>query len=188
MNLSGVAFNTAAPFMQPLHRNSQKRIYIPEAIYFVTTKTKGNSQYFRDPRLAELCANRIRVAQMITPFNLIAFVILPDHVHLLIQPGSKITISKIMHCIKRNISRSANIMLQNPHYNTNAGEDDHLRLQGKRDFAWQHSFHDHIIRSDEDLYAHIEYIRYNPEKHGEIKAGEPYPYIFIADESKGDVT
>ncbi len=157
-----------------MHRNSQKRIYIPEAIYFITTKTKGNYPYFRDTKLAELCADRIWTARMIKPFNLLAYVMLNDHIHLLIQPKGMTTISEAMHCIKRNVSRGANIMMRNPHL---AGEDDHPRLQ----FEWQSSFHDHIIRNDEDLYTHIEYIRYNPEKHGLVKAGEPYRFLYIDD-------
>src|SRR3990167_5654572 len=160
-----------------MHRNSQKRIYIPEGIYFVSTKTKDNFPYFRDMRLAELCADRIRVAQMIKPFNVLAYVIIPDHIHLLIQPKGESTISGIMHCIKRNIARSANIIINNPHFNRSTGEDDLPRLH----FEWQSSFHDHVIRNDEDLYTHIEYIRYNPEKHGLVKAGEPYRFLYIDD-------
>jgi REP element-mobilizing transposase RayT len=83
-----------------------------------------------------------------------------------------------MHCIKRNISRSANILLSQP---PSIGEDDHLRLWGNTTnrLYWQHSFHDHVIRDDIDLARHIEYIRFNPRKHGVAKQDEPYPFLWI---------
>ncbi|MBN2096033.1 transposase [Candidatus Peregrinibacteria bacterium] len=42
-------------------------------------------------------------------------------------------------------------------------------------FQWQKSFHDHIIRNDHDFDYHMEYIQYNPVKHG-LPNG--WPYVF----------
>lgn len=183
-----------------MHRNSQKRIYIPEAIYFLTTKTKDNFPYFKDVRLAELLMQEIGLALKIKQFRVFAYVIITDHLHILLQPVGKCNISQCMFTIKKQFTHEANRLLgfnsENPapHHvgertfvrlrkyihdnkNTYAHGNNHPRLH----FEWQSSFHDHIIRSDEDLYTHIEYIRYNPEKHGLVKSGEPYRFLFVDD-------
>lgn len=152
------------------HRNSQKRIYLENAISFVTTKTKGNFAYFRYPAFAQLCMEKIFFSQRIISFRLYGFVILADHLHLLVQPQRTTTISTVMHCIKRNVSRSINILLAR-----HVDVDDHPRLR----FQWHPSFHDHIIRNQKDFNTHIEYIRHNPVKHGYAKKGEAYPFLWV---------
>ncbi len=149
----------------------QKRYYVEDAIYFVTTKTKENYPYFRNTVLTKLCIDKIRLAKEVTDFWLFGYVVISDHVHILIQPKGKYTISKIMHYIKRNTARSANILI----INHDVGEGDHPRLR----FGWQSSFHDNIIRNEGDLFTHVDYIRYNPIKHGQTGPDGIYPYVFI---------
>ncbi|MFH0853413.1 MAG: transposase [bacterium] len=154
--------------MFTLHRNSPKRIYLDNAIYFVTTKTKYNVPFFKDPVLTNIFIEKLEVAKHITSFLLLAYVILPDHLHLLVQPNKNITISTVMHCIKRNASRSLNII-----HPTLVGEDDHPRL---RRFEWQSSFYDHIIRNERDFNNHVNYIHFNPVKHGYANKPEDWPW------------
>jgi len=41
---------------------------------------------------------------------------------------------------------------------------------------WQRRFWDHIIRDEDDLKMHVDYIHYNPVKHGLVARPEDYPY------------
>ncbi|MDD5342107.1 MAG: transposase [Patescibacteria group bacterium] len=100
------------------------------------------------------------------------YVVIPDHVHLLVQPFGKYTISDFMHYLKRHSSRNIRTLISRKL----VGEDGHPRLQGG---IWQSSFHDHIIRDEEDFNRHVEYLRINPVKHGLVKEGEKYPYLYI---------
>jgi len=77
-----------------------------------------------------------------------AWVILPDHFHLIIDPLAH-SLSSIMQRIKLSFSAA---------YNKQFG------LKSGR--VWQHRFWDHIIRDQEDFNRHIYYIHYNPVKHG----------------------
>jgi putative transposase len=82
------------------------------------------------------------------PFDLIAWAIMPEHLHLIIETGAT-PITKIMHDFKLSFSsyyRKRNNM-----------------ISGK---VWQLRFWDHIIRNQKDLNRHIDYTHYNPVKHG----------------------
>jgi putative transposase len=77
-----------------------------------------------------------------------AWVILPDHFHFLIDV-KKANISKILQQIKLSYS----VRFRKIH-----GFD-----YGK---VWQNGFWDHVIRDQKDLNNHLDYIHYNPVKHG----------------------
>lgn len=183
--------------MASLHRNSQKRIYQENGIYFVTSKTKDNFLYFKEEILCELWLEELRLCKKIKRFELLAFCLLPDHFHLLVLPKGKENISRIMQFMKRHFTRSANWLLGHTH----VGDIRECRLQGGKHekieniinnhdqklktlktkflqkhgsnhtfpkFSWQSSFHDHLIRDENetDYHNHYEYTIYNYLKHG----------------------
>ena len=75
-----------------------------------------------------------------------AWVILPDHFHAIIKIEEK-SISDILHKYKIMYSRR-------------------YRDKYRKGQVWQNRFWDHIIRNQEDLNKHLDYIHYNPVKHG----------------------
>ena len=85
-------------------------------------------------------------------FRLTAYVILPDHFHGLIECGGN-DISKIMKLVKLSFSKS---------YRN--------RLGVRVGHVWQSRFWDHIIRDQDDMNRHIDYIHYNPVKHGLVES------------------
>jgi putative transposase len=92
------------------------------------------------------------------PFDLIAWVVLPDHMHLLIDP-LQCNLSGVMRKIKLVFSTK---------YRERLG-----LVSGK---VWQNRFWDHRIRDHEDFNGHVDYIHYNPVKHGLVSAPRDYPY------------
>ena len=86
-----------------------------------------------------------------------AFVVMPDHLHLLISP--KETIEKSVQLIKGGFSFRAK---------------RELEWKGE---IWQPGFTDHRIRDQEDWIQHLEYIRQNPLKARLAEDGVPYPYV-----------
>jgi len=123
----------------------------------------------------------IKMGSIYRRCDLFGFVVIPNHIHILLQPVSRYTISDYMHYVKRHASRNINILISK--YPIPAGEDGHPRLRRvvsfPNKFEWLKSFHDHIIRDDDDFEAHIDYLRLNPIKHGLVKEGEYYPFIYI---------
>jgi len=81
-------------------------------------------------------------------FNLAAWVILPDHFHAIMTPTDN-DLSKIVSRTKLKFSGSY--------------RSRHSLVRGR---IWQHRFWDHRIRDQEDMNRHIDYIHYNPVKHG----------------------
>jgi putative transposase len=93
-------------------------------------------------------------------FQLHDFVLMPDHVHLLITVDHEVTIEKAMQLIKGRFS---------------------FRL--KREFqylgeVWQHGFSEVRADDDESFSRYREYIAQNPVKAGLVDSPEQYPYCF----------
>ena len=90
-----------------------------------------------------------------------ACVILPDHFHAILNTGDN-TLSAILHRFKIRYSRR---------YRDAYGP-------GR---VWQNRFWDHMIRDEEDYHRHINYIHYNPVKHGIVGSEFDYAHSSIHD-------
>ena len=92
---------------------------------------------------------------------IIAWVVMPDHIHLLTENGNNdlSDLTKIMKLA----------------YSTNYRKL-HKMKSGR---IWQYRFYDHIIRNQEDLNNHIDYIHYNPVKHGYVNDPFKWQYSSI---------
>ncbi|MGD0830738.1 MAG: transposase [Terracidiphilus sp.] len=112
-----------------------------EFAYFVSTQTAGRRSLFRVERWAKLMLSILNHYEG-TGYKLHAYVIMPDHLHLLITPLE--SVEKSVQLIKGGFSFRAKRELQ---WN---GE------------IWQPGFTDHRIRDEEDWKRHLEYIRQNP--------------------------
>lgn len=158
------------------------RTYIPDGVYFVTTYIHHRILYFHNPDLAKICeANMWNVFQ-IQECVVFAYVVMPDHLHLLVQPTAK-NISECMRSIKTNASRDINRYVR-LHRSHNRGPGTPvMAVFVMEHFLWQSSFYDHVIRDDRDFRAHVEYIHYNPVKAGLVRQPEAYPFLFINHEA-----
>ena len=95
------------------------------------------------------------------PFNINAVCLLPDHLHCLWSlPGDDADYSKRWKAIKGIFSRSY----------LEAGGIEGRRNRSRRRSGeaavWQKRFWEHTIRDDRDYQRHLDYIHYNPTKHG----------------------
>jgi putative transposase len=86
-----------------------------------------------------------------------AWVILPDHYHGIIQTGS-ISISTVVQCFKMSFASRYRLA---------------VGMRSGR--VWQSRFWDHVIRDQRDLHFHLDYIHYNPVKHGRVSDPAEYP-------------
>ena len=82
------------------------------------------------------------------------FVIMPDHMHLLITPSEEISLERAMQFIK-------------------GGFSFRLKWSGP---VWQAGFSNHRVRDFEDYEKHKEYIRMNPVRARLVEKPENYPY------------
>jgi putative transposase len=137
-----------------------RRYYIPGAIYFIVAVTKKRRRVFAEETHIELLYEVMRDVRQIKPFKPLAYSIIPDHVNLLIKPTGEANISRIMLSIQRTFTLT---------YKEVYGITRSLSL-------WQSRFWDHIIRDEDDLRRHVDYIHFNPVKHGLVARPEDYSH------------
>ena len=137
-----------------------RRYYVPNAIVFVTQVVHERRPAFNDAPTLALLRNTMRRVQELHPFRMWGYVFLPDHFHCMFQPTGESNFSRIMHSIKTNFTYQ---------HKKQIGETGSLRF-------WQQRFWDHVIRSPEDFANHLDYIHYNPVKHGYVERPEAWPH------------
>lgn len=79
------------------------------AIYYVTSVTRNRREIFFDEFAARFLLITIAYHKYILEFNLLGYVIMPDHFHILLQPNDKRQLSKLMNYIKGNFARKYNL-------------------------------------------------------------------------------
>ena len=88
----------------PARNAAPANILNPSRIFFATTKTSMGKRLLQSERNAELLIDVMRSLVAEDRFKLHDFVIMPDHVHLLIEVGDDMTIEKAMQLIKGRFS------------------------------------------------------------------------------------
>jgi putative transposase len=103
------------------------------------------------------------------PFKIDAFVVLPDHLHSIwTLPQDDGDFSNRWRLIKSSFSRGCK-----DEYKSSKT----VSRQKKQEQAiWQRRFWEHRIRDEEDFARHVEYIHYNPVKHGLATAPKDWEY------------
>jgi len=133
-----------------------RRYFKEGRTYFLTHIT-----YRRQPILIthiDLLWNSIHKFKQLTPYELIAWVILPDHWHCIIEPSEN-DVASLMKRIKLSLA---------------AGYLKRLGFRSGR--TWHNRYWDHVIRDQEDMNRHVDYIHYNPMRHGLATSAMKYPH------------
>lgn len=127
-----------------------RRNYVPGGTYFFTLVTFHRRKCFDTPEKLDYLLSIIKQVQRSKPFDLVAYCLLPDHIHLLVTlPEAESDYSIRIREIKRLTT------LRMKH-----------KLEGDVDRIWQDKYWEHTIRDEKDLKVHFDYIHYNPVKHG----------------------
>ena len=122
--------------------------------FFVTTVTARRQPLFRHNRAAVLLMETMLHYQAQRKYRLHGFVIMPDHLHVLITPACDISLERAVQLIKGGFS---------------------YRLKSRCP-VWQESFTNHRIRDVVDFEQHVEYIHKNPVRAGLVLEAAQYPY------------
>ena len=122
------------------------RHYSPGQIYFITSVTHDRQRILLEN--IDIFWAAVEKVKKDISFELSAWVIMPDHFHIIIDPLNS-DLSSIIKRIKLSFAYQ---------FRNSKG-----MYRGK---VWQSRFWDHIIRDEKDLNKHLDYIHYNPVKHG----------------------
>jgi putative transposase len=142
---------------------------IKGATYFFTVNLADRNKTILVDKIKTL-RSVIKTVRKSHPFTIEAMVVLPEHLHTiwtlpegdnnypirwsLIKAGFSRKIAKTEVCSKSRVSK------------------------GERG-SWQRRYWEHLIRDDVDYQNHVNYIHYNPVKHGYVQSPSCWPYSSI---------
>lgn len=127
-----------------------RRYFETNHVVFVTIVTADRRPWLADARNKSHLIQCLRNIKEANPFRHFAHVILDDHFHWLFQVTSGDSISRAVSRLKLKVyheRKNRNLFCEN---------------------LWQKRFYDHIIRDERDFRQHMDYIHYNPVKHGYV--------------------
>lgn len=128
------------------------RVSQPQQIYLVTVVTQAREPLFARHECAALAARCFYDGTVARYAGTLAFVVMPDHVHWLMQLKERASLSEAVRLYKAKVS-----LLLGQH-------------------AWQSGFHDHALRAEENLAEVARYIVANPLRAGLCDKIGNYPY------------
>ena len=133
--------------------SSYKRRYLKGRSYFFTVVTYRRKKIFIDEPFVAMLRESFKYVMKKWPFKIDAIVVLPDHLHCVWQmPPYDADFSTRWMLIKSHFSRSVK-------GSVNKRNEKQI---------WQRRFWEHVIRDEDDWRAHMDYIHYNPVKHGYV--------------------
>jgi REP element-mobilizing transposase RayT len=138
------------------HRLREGRFSESGRIYLLTSVTLNRQPVFADWQLGRLLVNSLRLAEEENAAKFLAWVVMPDHFHWLIELRAD-TLPVLMCRAKSRSVRAINA------------------VTGSRSRLWQKGYHDRAIRKEEDLQAVARYIVANPIRAGLVKRCHDYP-------------
>ena len=121
----------------------------------------------RSIRKMEALHEAVRRTRAERPFHIEGWVVLPDHLHyVLTLPSSDDDFSNRIKAIKIRFVRAVA---------PNERRSSVRAARGERGI-WQRRFWEHALRDEEDYARHLDYVHYNPVKHGHVTSVAKWPY------------
>jgi putative transposase len=131
-------------------------------IHFLTFSTYKRMRVFTDDGLCKLFVSHLKSAWRRKKFKLYAFVIMPNHIHLLIKPAMNDTVGKLLGIVKKSFSLEAleYVRLTNPELYQSLK----IIIGGteKRRFWQAGGGYDRNIIGEKALFRTVNYIHMNP--------------------------
>jgi len=135
-----------------------RRVFNSGKSYFFTVVTKQRKPLFNNDKAVHLFADALRHVMTTHPFTQDAFVIMPDHIHCVWSlPDGDTDYSMRWKLIKAWFKKQA----------TSLG----ITQECLERHHWEH-----CLQDDRDYQSHLEYIHYNPVKHGLSKSALGWPH------------
>ena len=120
--------------------------------------------WLAEPRIADIVAEALQYRDG-KSYRLDAYSIMPNHVHSVFAPlrenNEPKALSSIMHSLKRNTSRRANLVLH------------------RSGAFWEHEGFDHYIRNEAEFKRVIKYVLENPVKAGLVTVWQEWPWNYV---------
>lgn len=127
------------------------------AVFSVTTVTRDRARVFAEPAVAEAAVDVLRERSAFHLVRVLAFCVMPDHVHILMSPSRTCDVPTFVGQFKNLAQRRAWTL-------------------GVRGAFWQPSFHDRALRREDDIATVVGYILDNPGRAGLVRNSRDYAF------------
>lgn len=134
------------------------RTSLPYHVYLVTTVTRGREPVFANFATGCAAARCFDDARILQDAHMLAWVLMPDHVHWMIRVGEVDVLTTVVNRLKSASARVAN------------------RALCRRGPLWAPAYHDHGLRADEDLRRSARYVIANPVRAGLVEQVGDYSF------------
>jgi putative transposase len=142
-----------------------RRADIKGGIFFFTVALADRSSSLLVDEIDRL-RRAYRTVQRRRPFETIAVCILPDHIHTVwVLPEDDPDFSVRWNLIKSGFSRGISAQPRAP-----------SKISKREKGVWQRRYWEHAIRDNADLERHVDYIHFNPVKHGRVSRVVDWPH------------
>ena len=144
-----------------------RRAWRPGGTYFFTVNAlqrQGNDLFVRH---IDSLRDVLRDVRRRHPFAIHGWVVLPDHMHCVIEfPQGDSNFALRWRLIKAGFSKRLP---------ANEWRSAVRHARGERGI-WQRRYWEHLIRDETDFNAHMDYLHFNPVKHGHVTQVVDWPY------------
>jgi putative transposase len=143
-----------------------RRVWVPGGTYFFTVNLLERDRALLIDHVCEL-RSAFRVVRSARPFDVVAMVVLPEHLHCIWRlPADDADNATRWRQIKSLFSRAVP-----------GGERLSARRAAKQERGvWQRRFWERLLRDERDVRTHVDYIHFNPVKHGLVNQVRDWPY------------
>jgi putative transposase len=142
-----------------------RRNFVPGGTFFFTVALEDRRSTLLTRRIDDL-RSAFRQVRQEWPFDVDAIVVLPEHLHaILTLPEGDIDFPLRWRRIKTVFTRAVI-----------AGGAALATRDGGGRVLWQRRFWEHTIRDDDDFSRHVDYIHFNPVKHGYVASPSDWPH------------
>ncbi|WP_439503312.1 REP-associated tyrosine transposase [Methylophaga sp.] len=146
-----------------------RRAFVAGGTYFFTVNLLERDKSLLTDHI-DLLKTAFRRVKLSHPFYIDAMVVLPDHLHVIwTLPENDFDFATRWRLIKSHFSRSL----------PSTERINLSRLKKSERGIWQRRYWEHLIRDELDYERHVDYIHYNPVKHGYVDKPVDWPYSSI---------
>ncbi len=148
-----------------------RRAKLPGGTFFFTVVTFRRQPFLCDEDVRTALRKAIRSVRDRHPFTIDGWVLLPDHLHTLwTLPAGDSNFSLRWNLIKRMVTRECAHRLEQSELMSSS------KHKHRESTLWQRRFWEHQIRNDRDYQTHMDYLHFNPVKHGYVKRVVDWSY------------
>jgi putative transposase len=139
--------------------------------YFFTAVSYLRRPIFCNPALRWALRQAIATVRVSRPFTIDAWVLMPNHMHCIwTLPEDDVDYSRRWGEIKRYVSTACRDTLHDPSLSRRSAK------KHRESTIWQRRFREHQIRDDDDFERHVDYVHFNPVKHGLVQSAAEWPH------------